>query len=152
VLKWIGISLCMLLAAAFGLSSRRAVCWGNANASYQLKLAYGAVEQVWRYQGWRAEAGQPSLIPGWMAFRYDGSANGTASFWFWWPLGGSTGRTRWFALPLWMPFVALAVPTLILWWLDRRRIPPGHCQNCGYDLTGTSAGAARSAGRACRRQ
>ena len=28
----------------------------------------------------------------------------------------------------------------LLWWLDLRRIPPGHCPHCGYDLTGNVSG------------
>lgn len=38
-------------------------------------------------------------------------------------------------LPLWIPFLLTAVPTGFLCYRDRR-IPPGHCQSCGYDLTG----------------
>jgi hypothetical protein len=43
-------------------------------------------------------------------------------------------------LPLWVPFVVVAVPTAVLWWLDLRRIPPGHCQKCGYNLSGNISG------------
>jgi hypothetical protein len=41
---------------------------------------------------------------------------------------------------LWLPLLTVAVPTGMLWWLDRRRIPPGHCQKCGYHLTGNVSG------------
>ncbi len=37
-------------------------------------------------------------------------------------------------------FAAVAVPTGALWWLDRRRFPAGHCQTCGYNLTGNVSG------------
>jgi hypothetical protein len=43
-------------------------------------------------------------------------------------------------VPCWIPFVLLAVPTALLWHRERRRIPPGHCQKCGYDLTGNVSG------------
>jgi hypothetical protein len=44
-------------------------------------------------------------------------------------------------VPLWIPFLIFAMPTTYLWWRDRRRrIPPGHCRKCGYDLTGNVSG------------
>jgi len=51
-------------------------------------------------------------------------------------LGGS-GFVR--TLPLWIPFILVAIPTLYLWRADRR-IPPGHCQKCGYNLKGNVSG------------
>ena len=47
------------------------------------------------------------------------------------PLGTWGG----FDLALWLPAVFFAVPTGFLWyWGWRRRVPPGHCESCGYDL------------------
>ena len=41
-------------------------------------------------------------------------------------------------LALWIPALIFAVPTAFLWYRWwRRRIPPGHCQRCGYDLRGS---------------
>jgi predicted amidophosphoribosyltransferase len=37
---------------------------------------------------------------------------------------------------LWLPFLAVLVPTAYLWHRDRRRTPMGHCPHCGYDLRG----------------
>jgi len=50
------------------------------------------------------------------------------------------GRVWAFILPLWIPFFILLIPTALLWRLDRRRFPAGHCQECGYDLTGNVSG------------
>ena len=48
---------------------------------------------------------------------------------------------RFGTIPLWLPFLAIATPTTILWYFDRpRRVRPGHCQHCGYDLTGNTSG------------
>jgi hypothetical protein len=54
---------------------------------------------------------------------------------------------RWGVLvPFWMPFLLVAIPTAYLWHLDRRRFPRGHCQRCGYDLTGNVSGVCPECG------
>ncbi len=47
-------------------------------------------------------------------------------------------------VPLWMPFLAVLVPSLI-GWVRSRRPPPGHCA-CGYDLTGNFSGVCPECG------
>ncbi|MBI4581439.1 MAG: hypothetical protein HY718_17180 [Planctomycetes bacterium] len=49
-------------------------------------------------------------------------------------------------LPLWIPFLLVASPTIFLWWVDRRRIQPGHCRKCGYNLTGNVSGVCPECG------
>ena len=40
-----------------------------------------------------------------------------------------------FSLALWITALVFAIPTAFVWYSWwRRRIPPGHCQRCGYDL------------------
>jgi hypothetical protein len=54
-----------------------------------------------------------------------------------------------FYAPVWsVLLVTLLFPvhTAFLWWLDRRRIPPGHCQTCGYNLTGNVSGVCPECG------
>jgi hypothetical protein len=36
--------------------------------------------------------------------------------------------------------VPIGIVTILLWYLDRRRSQPGHCEDCGYDLTGNVSG------------
>ncbi len=55
------------------------------------------------------------------------------------------------AVPFWLAFVPVAVPTAILWYRDRRP-PKGHCQNCGYDLTGNVSGVCAECGEALSRR
>jgi hypothetical protein len=54
-------------------------------------------------------------------------------------------------LPLWIPFAIVVAPTAVLWYVDRRRIPAGHCQKCGYDLTGNVSGVCPECGTALPR-
>lgn len=42
--------------------------------------------------------------------------------------------------PVWMPLLAVAVPTAFLWRREQRRSKSGHCRNCGYNLTGNVTG------------
>jgi len=55
------------------------------------------------------------------------------------PALSRSGTVFWVKLPLWFPLLILAVPTGILFWRDRR-YPAGHCQKCGYNLTGNVSG------------
>lgn len=48
-------------------------------------------------------------------------------------------------LPLWIPLWLVALPTIFLFWHDCR-VPPGHCQTCGYDLTGNTSGVCPECG------
>ena len=50
-------------------------------------------------------------------------------------------------VPLWLPFVIIAVTTGFLFWQDRKRPKPGHCQECGYDLTGNTSGRCPECGK-----
>lgn len=47
--------------------------------------------------------------------------------------------------PFWMPILVLCIPTAIIWRRDRRH-PEGHCQGCGYDLTGNVSGVCSECG------
>jgi len=55
---------------------------------------------------------------------------------------------RQLVLPLWIPFVIVAICTTLLWWAARRPVPPGHCKECGYDLTANVSGRCPECGTA----
>jgi len=49
-------------------------------------------------------------------------------------------------LPFWLVLLLTALPTAWLWHRDRRRIRPGCCIRCGYDLTGNTSGVCSECG------
>jgi len=54
-----------------------------------------------------------------------------------WPVKDIFGETMMMvAVPLWMPFLACAAPSALMWDRWRRRKKAGCCPNCGYDLAG----------------
>jgi hypothetical protein len=44
------------------------------------------------------------------------------------------------SVPLWIPLLVVAVPTAILWWVDRPSSPSNCCPRCGYDASGNASG------------
>lgn len=58
-----------------------------------------------------------------------------------------TGHTH-LKLPLWLPFAVLGVMSIGLWRLGRPLpgVPPGHCQQCGYDVRANSSGVCSECG------
>jgi len=50
----------------------------------------------------------------------------------------------------WLLLLVVALPTAWLWHRDRRRIRPGCCIRCGYDLTGNTSGVCSECGEAKR--
>jgi hypothetical protein len=52
---------------------------------------------------------------------------------------------------MWLLLLVAFAPTVILFWLDRRRPVPGKCPNCGYDLTGTVSGVCPECGASVTR-
>lgn len=49
-------------------------------------------------------------------------------------------------IPLWVPFLLVVAFTAILRRLDSRRFRSGHCQRCGYNLTGNVSGTCPECG------
>ena len=132
--------------------------WGFQPAILMLMLNDGCIE-IRRYfhgttisviPGWHTYATNItsplhlpsySLIPSWGSF--------PPSPQYAPPAEGLRGPGYWILiLPLWIPFLVIVAPTALLCWLDHRRIPPGHCQHCGYDLTGNTSGTRPECGTA----
>ncbi len=50
-------------------------------------------------------------------------------------LGSTVMEFRFIVIPLWPLFLAVAIPTLLVWRFVPK-FPRGHCRRCGYNLTG----------------
>lgn len=53
-------------------------------------------------------------------------------------------------IPLGLPVVMLAGVSTSVIWKTRKRIPEGHCRQCGYDLTGNESGVCSECGASDR--
>jgi hypothetical protein len=49
-------------------------------------------------------------------------------------------------VPLWVIVLGVGLPTAALFWLGRKRIKPGHCAKCQYDLRGNVSGVCPECG------
>jgi hypothetical protein len=132
VLKWVGTLLCGLLVCTF-IASR---WWrfGLSNGEYLAGFGAGRIVLADR-------AGVPR---GKILFYASPGAPVLA----WSIETRKLGPHSLLTIPLWMPFVAIAALTLWFWRVGRRRIPPGHCQKCAYNLTGNVSGRCPECGEA----
>jgi hypothetical protein len=151
-LKWAGLVLSLLIGSVWLASFRVGWIWVGSHDyttnGWGSKRLVGPVFSVsygcaWAHQAtvvdlswismssWRVY-GLPEPPPDWPGYR--------------WRPAASLQPAWWFVLPLWIPLMLAAVPTAVLWWTDRRRIPPGHCRKCGYNLTGNVSGVCPECG------
>ena len=138
ICQWAGTVGCVLILAAFVGSGWRTLGYQRPTRSHVFLFELGSGDisvalAPWDTsvpQGWDLMA---TSRPIWARFRF------TLLPWFgrWdvsWRAGG------WFLIfPLWLLYVLLLIPTLLLW--RRERKPrPGRCRRCDYDLTGNVSG------------
>ena len=155
VLKWTGLVICVLLLLVAGASIRWSLAWVRQAGD----LGAGASGGV-AWLGWReTKLPQKNTLANWSrpglsvpvtnrAFRFDFSFS--LRSWLTWrvfPKIGTVFGVRYVPAPLIVPFLVIGLPTAFLWYRDRRRIPPGHCQHCGYNLTGNVSGVCPECGR-----
>jgi len=144
-LKWAGLLICLLLVPVYVASGFRTFYWG------------------WRPWGWNPNA--PSGYPATEESRILILENGCLCLYYGpalaeqlgWKVrdSGEHGIDLWpdpadpavvIGVPLWLLFLLVAAPTGRLWWVDRRRVQPGKCRQCGYDLTGNQSGVCPECG------
>lgn len=69
-------------------------------------------------------------------------------YFYWPPIDYSGPPDVWVKVSFWLLLILSASSTSLLWYLDRRRIPPGHCQTCGYNLFANESGICPECGTA----
>ena len=132
--KWGGLVASCLLAALYATST-----WFFIDRTAPRKQCSITIWQGFVYFYWGHIPGGDEL-PVWAMVRADEFGLG------WWPRSWYRS-TPYHAVsaPLWLPLLLVALPTAFLWYLDRR-LPRGHCQACGYDLTGNVSGVCPECG------
>ena len=126
VLKWATTVLLLVIVIVGGLSC----LWAVRDIGPQITWGVIGATVVRSPSAWFAFTDPPT--PG--------------GFHAWWcpcfcPFGGlPRGDQGFVIIPLWIPAVALAPFVAVSWLTGRRKFPRGHCQTCGYDLTGNVSG------------
>jgi len=157
--KWGGLMLTLVLASAWAVSFLLDFGYSSTRCLLQVRLVAGTCF-VYRPD---APCIGDTLYVHIRSFSRK-SANPEPVFsWVWCTWGSQTlpyrvnvgGEARnlsysFFNVSLWIPFLLVAIPTVFIWWRDRRRIPPGHCQKCGYNLTGNISGVCPECGAEAR--
>ena len=154
VLKLVGITTCVLLIVSWGVSLGLGLLVRFSPMPYQCLIANGRVSftHIVDYQMLNS-----SFFPGRLqAFHADGSSlNPGDPSWYkfgtLFPRGYSLpGIMRGYTVPHWLLLVFAGVPTVWLFWRDRPSPVRGHCQRCGYDLTGNVSGVCPECGMPIR--
>lgn len=129
VAKWVGLVACVGIVLAWVASVYCAI-------TYQCAEVGGCALTVGCAAIW---TGQDARLKG-FEFYYPG---GSPVVWL--PEYHQDVRRTTVGVPMWILLIVAAIPTAFLWHRDRRH-PPGHCQGCGYNLTGNVSGACPECG------
>ncbi len=137
IVKWIGVGVCVLIFVVWAVSlwwyasfigdGWGMLCWsGRILFAIDDRFAgpgWESVESIWRWSGtnWAHQ------VP-----RVEWDSHGSCYY-----------------IPNWLPFLLVAAPTAFMFYRDRKRIPPGHCKTCGYNLTGAEHERCPECGVAC---
>ncbi len=144
VLKWVGTGVCLLVLLMAVTTLRWSEVGGNTGKNYAVSVYGGA---LFLYHNVKTVPGFiPKTAVAQRLWVLDYSAGQTAAKA--WSRCGLRPHSelvylsslREVRIPLWLLFLAAGSPTVYLWITDRDRPLPGHCQKCGYNLTGNVSG------------
>ena len=132
---WTGTALCVLIAAAFVVSG----FWGirflvPMSRGPGISVMAGSVRVVTVETITMPDTVTPHSYG---LFRWNSWIARRASF-------GKKGLFR-LEFPIYAVFLAVAIPTLLVWRFWPKPVKPGHCR-CGYDLHGNESGVCPECG------
>jgi len=153
VAEWSGLVMCMLVLA--------------------VPLLTRSCVPVWPISGWNCAVatGQGGLLFFWVTDKnaywpgpglFGPRVSGPEWFRNFWTPRAQYQSLRWtpyisggkpfgiLFVPSWIPSVIVAMPTAYLLYRGRRTAKPGHCRECGYDLTGNLSGRCPECGHRAR--
>lgn len=142
IAKWAGIGMCTVIVIVWALSgwsnvhyvSRSGILLGvESGRLWCAKLSPYLAFRFFSYEEPPKFIVRPSPVP--------------KPYWNWTAQFASSGKNSFAMLPCWILLSMAVVPTGALIWRDHRRIPPGHCKKCGYDLTGNTSGRCPECGK-----
>ncbi len=152
IAKWTGVVVCVVIVVTFVASHWWSIEWVGGRCRVfvgggGVYFVYGEVAG----QDIVLNIGQPGWFTGAFGITEGGDVRrvyGVPHYWgFQYWASPENGVDAYLTIPLWLPFLLTTVPTFILWRRDRRP-PPGHCQRCGYNLTGNVSGRCPECGEA----
>ena len=155
VAKWIGLGLCVLIMGAWVATSFVGVKYYVTDDT-AANAGWGMVRITWGDSWLNSYIPPNSFLTGYFSGGYPDDrwvirkqyAFGWLGFAREWhrgplPLGtagsGPEHLPGFINIPFWLALLVTAIPTTILWRLDRRP-REGHCLRCGYNLTGNESG------------
>ena len=128
IAKWGGVVVCLALIAVGVANLWYTLLWILPDGS-ALTTGSGVISFSWRT--WSLQGGGVFVVL-------------DADEWLFWP-AMAIDRSPTVASQIWLPLLAIGIPTIVAWRLDRRRPLPGHCP-CGYDLRGNVSGTCPECG------
>ena len=133
ILKWLGLLVCALLVTGWIVSIRYLI--RHDSRSVEFILSSGCAQFT---------TPNPLTCGGWAVHR---KSFDEVRFWgetYKVTVGGRVLRSA--TVPLWIPFLPVAVATVLLW--RRKQFPKtAECSNCGYNLTGNVSGVCPECGQ-----
>ncbi len=133
--KWTGVVVCVVIVVAWAASLRwmsRYTSGGWWMLSSSGRIAFVSSDML-TGDGWES-LDQFSKGTQWehQVPRFERTRQGTS-----------------YEIPHWLPFILVALPTTFMFYRDRKRIPPGHCKTCGYNLMGAEHERCPECGETC---